>query len=233
MNRPPVSRAPRPRVLVVEDDPDVRDALGLTLERAGLQPLLAAAARDGLRTLADERPDALILDLGLPDLDGWQVLERIREVSDIPVLVLTARSLELDKVRGLQSGADDYLTKPFGNQELVARIHALLRRGRPAAPPEEVVRDERLDLEIDVANHRVTVQGAEVELTPVEWRLLVALARHRGTVLSREQLLELAWGDPSHVGPERVKFAVLRLRRKLGPAGELIENVRGFGYRLA
>jgi DNA-binding response OmpR family regulator len=221
------------QILVIEDDPDVRDALGLTLGRAGLRPLLEPDAGAGLRALARDRPDAVILDIGLPDLDGWQVLERIREVSDVPVLLLTARSLELDKVRGLQAGADDYLTKPFGNQELVARVQALLRRARPPVPAAEHYRDERFGLEIDVAAHRASIGATDVTLTPVEWRLLVTLARHRGTILSREELLELAWGDPGHVGPERVKFAVLRLRRKLGPAGALIENVRGFGYRLA
>lgn len=220
-------------VLIIEDDADVRDALGRTLTRAGMRPVPATDGRSGLRALHDHRPDAVILDVALPDLDGWQVLERIRDLSDVPVLFLTARNLELDKVRGLQGGADDYLTKPFGNQELVARLQAILRRAAPARSDPQRFADAATGLEIDVAEHRATLRGAPLALTPVEWRLLVTLIRHRGTVLSCEDLLELAWGDPAQVGPERVKFAVMRLRRKLGAAGDLIENVRGFGYRIA
>jgi len=178
------------------------------------------------------RPDAVVLDIGLPDIDGWQVLERIRDISDVPVLLLTARNLEFDKVRGLQAGADDYLTKPFGNAELVARVHALVRRAQVAEPSEVVLADEASGLRLDVRSRSVAINGSAVAVTPLEWRLLMALMQNKGQVLSPEQLLELAWNDPVGVSPERVKFAILRLRRKLGPAGEHIENVRGFGYRL-
>lgn len=220
-------------ILVVEDDADLRDALGRTLTRAQMQPILATDGRSGLRALHDRRPHAVILDIGLPDLDGWQVLERIRDFCDVPVLLLTARNLELDKVRGFQGGADDYLTKPFGNQELVARLRAILKRAAPSRVDEERFEDARTGLEIDVTHRRATLAGEPLALTPVEWRLLVTLLRNRGTVLSREELLELAWGDPAQVGPERVKFAVMRLRRKLGAAADLIESVRGFGYLIA
>jgi DNA-binding response OmpR family regulator len=222
-------------VLVIDDDEDLRGALELTLARGGLDPVLREDGRSGLRALHELRPEAVVLDIGLPDLDGWQVLERIRDISDVPVLLLTARNMEFDKVRGLQAGADDYLTKPFGNAELVARIQALLRRAAGDGAQvdiEDVLVDEHSGVRMELATRRVLVDGVPVDVSPLEWRLLLALEQNRGQVLSPEQLLELAWNDPVGVSPERVKFAVLRLRRKLGPAGRRIENVRGFGYRI-
>ena len=221
-----------PTVLVIEDEEDLRGALELTLSRGQLHPVLRPDGRSGLRALYDVRPDAVVLDIGLPDIDGWDVLERIRDVSDVPVLLLTARNLEFDKVRGLQAGADDYLTKPFGNAELVARLYALVRRSQVELPAEEILADDASGLRMDVRSRRVTVDGATVAVTPLEWRLLMALVQHKGQVLSPEQLLDLAWNDPVGVNRDRVKFAILRLRRKLGRAGDCIENVRGFGYRL-
>ena len=221
-----------PTVLVIEDEEDLRGALELTLSRGRLHPVLRPDGRSGLRALYDVRPDAVVLDIGLPDIDGWDVLERIRDVSDVPVLLLTARNLEFDKVRGLQAGADDYLTKPFGNAELVARLYALVRRSQVELPAEEILADDASGLRMDVRSRRVTVDGATVAVTPLEWRLLMALVQHKGQVLSPEQLLDLAWNDPVGVNRDRVKFAILRLRRKLGRAGDCIENVRGFGYRL-
>jgi len=221
-----------PTVLVIEDEEELRGALQLTLRRGRLKPVLRPDGRSGLKALYDVRPDAVVLDIGLPDIDGWEVLERIRDMSDVPVLLLTARNLEFDKVRGLQAGADDYLTKPFGNAELVARVHALIRRTHAAEPSEDVLIDEASGLRMEVRGRSVTVDGAMVPVTPLEWRLLMALVQNKGQLLSSEQLLELAWNDPVGISPERVKFAILRLRRKLGAAGEHIENVRGFGYRL-
>ncbi len=221
-------------VLVIEDDDDLRGALELTLARARFAPMLRADGRSGLRALHEHRPDVVVLDIGLPDLDGWQVLERIRDLSDVPVLLLTARNLETDKVRGLQGGADDYLTKPFGNAELIARVQALFRRAGTADGRDEddVLEDEANGITMDLRTRRVSVDGDRVTMSPLEWRLLLALEQHRGQVLSSEQLLELVWDDPRGVNPDRVKFAVLRLRRKLGAVGEQIENVRGFGYRI-
>jgi DNA-binding response OmpR family regulator len=219
-------------VLVIEDEEDLRGALQITLRRGRLKPVLRGDGRSGLKALYDLRPDAVVLDIGLPDIDGWEVLERIRDISDVPVLLLTARNLEFDKVRGLQAGADDYLTKPFGNAELVARVHALVRRVHAAEPGDEVIVDGASGLHMEVRSRGVSVDGATVSVTPLEWRLLMALMENKGQVLSPDQLLELAWNDPVGVSPERVKFAILRSRRKLGPAGRHIENVRGFGYRL-
>jgi DNA-binding response OmpR family regulator len=220
------------RVLCIEDDPDICRALRVVLSRAGFEVLVSTDGEDGVRTFHDERPALVLLDVGLPGIDGWAVLERIREVSDVPVLMLTARGLETDKVRGLQGGADDYVTKPFGNQELVARVHALMRRSEGAGRVDEVLDDGVL--RIDPAQRLGAVGGRPVELTPTEFRLVSTLARHHGQVLTSEQLLEHAWHDPTGIGPDRVKFAVLRLRRKLGwddLATSPIEAVRGVGYR--
>jgi DNA-binding response OmpR family regulator len=220
------------RVLVIEDDPDIALGVRTVLDRSGFAVTTAAAGREGLRVFHSERPDIVILDVGLPEMDGWTVLERIRELSEVPVLMLTAHGQESDKVRGLRGGADDYLTKPFGTAEFVARVQALLRRQHAAASAPDVFDDGRV--RVDFVTHTVRVAGAAVELSPTEFRLLAALVRHRGHVLSPVKLLELAWSDPLGIGPERVKYSVMRLRRKLGaePGGDSpVEAVRGFGYR--
>ncbi|HEY1821631.1 MAG TPA: response regulator transcription factor [Trebonia sp.] len=219
-------------VLVIEDDADIALGVRTVLGRSGFKVTTAAEGREGLRVFHSERPDIVILDVGLPEMDGWTVLERIRELSEVPVLMLTSYGQESDKVRGLRGGADDYLTKPFGNAEFVARVQALLRRQRPADPLAEGFNDGCLL--INFVTHEVLVDGGAVELTPTEFRLLAALVRHRGQVLSSVKLLELAWSDPFGIGPDRVKYSVMRLRRKLGtrPGGDsTIEAVRGFGYR--
>jgi DNA-binding response OmpR family regulator len=219
-------------ILVVEDDPDIVRVVSAVIERAGHRVVVAGDGREGLRAFHERRPDLVVLDVGLPGLDGWEVLERVRELADTPVLMLSAHDLEADKVRGLRGGADDYLTKPFGQHELAARVDTLLRRGRSTAPVADVYLDDRLEVRFD--RREVLVQGEAVALTPLEYRLLGALVRHRGQVLSPEQLLDLAWNDPLGVGPDRVKFSVLRLRRKLGwseVSTSPIEAVRGFGYR--
>ena len=215
---------------MIEDEADIRLTLSVLLRRAGLQVLEAADGRSGLRLLHERQPDCVIVDIGLPDIDGWQVLGRIRDVTDVPVMILTARHLEAEKVRGLQAGADDYLTKPFGNLELIARVRALLRRARSTGPVDVYV-DELLVL--DPASHRVAVEGREVELTAIEFRLLHGLIRSAPQVLSPVQLLEMAWSDPTGTGPDRVKYVVHRLRRKMGFVNaetSPIRAVRGVGY---
>jgi DNA-binding response OmpR family regulator len=232
-------------VLVIEDDFDISRALQTLLGRAGYQVVLAGDGREGLRRFHSVNPSIVVLDVGLPSLDGWTILDRIRELSHAPVLMLTAKSDEMDKVRGLRSGADDYITKPFGNQELLARIEGILRRedlrrndGRRDAAAEAASAQHNTfsegDVFIDLTAHKVEVGGKKVDLTPIEFHLLETLMRHRGAVLTNEQLLQHAWRDPTATGPDRVKFAVLRLRRKLGwsaPGDGPIETVRGFGYR--
>jgi DNA-binding response OmpR family regulator len=218
------------RILVVDDDPDIRGLLRELLDRRGFTVTEARDGQEALRVFFDERPDLVVLDVAMPGLDGWKTLERIRELSDIPVIMLTAKATELEKTRGLQAGADDYVTKPFGRQELLARIEALLRRtGRRAAQPE-VYSDGFLT--IDFAQRAVTAGGETVDLTPLEFRLLTAFVRHPNQVLTHEQLLELVWGD-MHGAREQVKLYVGYLRKKLSPHAPdsgPIETKRGFGY---
>jgi DNA-binding response OmpR family regulator len=184
----------------------------------------------------DVRPDLVILDVGLPEMDGWTVLDRVRDFADVPILMLTAHSEESEKVRGLRGGADDYLTKPFNNNELLARVEALLRRARSGGRADERTGSEVYDdglVRVDLRIRQVEVDGRPVDLTRTEFRLLSVLVKHAGAVLSPNQLLEQVWNDPTGIAPERVKFAVLRLRRKLGWSGDAspISAVRGVGYR--
>ena len=221
------------RVLVIEDDSDIGLGIKTVLAKNGFEVTAVANGREGLRAFHGDPPDLVVLDIGLPEMDGWTVLERIRDLSDIPILVLTAHSQEADKVRGLRGGADDYLTKPFGNAELVARVQALLRRNHLAGRSLPEVYDDGI-VQVNFGTHEVIVAGEPVGLTPTEYRLLAALVKHRGQVLSPVKLLELAWSDPFGVGPDRVKYSVMRLRRKLGTDSgpdAPIEAVRGFGYR--
>lgn len=221
------------RLLVVEDDRDAADVVRFLFAKAGHEVIHAQTGSMALREAYQRRPDLVILDVGLPDLDGWAVLERLRDLTDVPVLMLTGHSLDSEKVRGLRSGADDYLTKPFSNSELVARVEALLRRSAGPITWTAEAYDDGL-VHLDPVSHRVFVGGHEVSLTRTEFRLLHTLVRHAGATLTPAQLLAQAWDDPMGIGPGRVKFAVLRLRRKLGwddPAASPLESVRGVGYR--
>ncbi|HEY8631401.1 MAG TPA: response regulator transcription factor [Gaiellaceae bacterium] len=221
------------RVLVIDDDADIRGLVAELLGRAGLSVEQAEDGRSGLRALHNNPPDLVVLDVSMPELDGWETLERIRDLSEVPVLMLTARGDELERVRGLKAGADDYVVKPFGRQELVARVQALLRRAGSGVVEQQVrYADDRLT--IDFAQRAVTFDGADISLTPLEFKLLAAFARHPRQVLSRDQLLELVWGDSYGVAGDQVKLYVGYLRRKLAPEDPTvvpIETVRGFGYR--
>jgi DNA-binding response OmpR family regulator len=222
----------RARILVVDDEVDIRELLRELLSRAGYDVEMAEDGRAGLRALFGARPDLVVLDVNMPGLDGWQTLERMRDVSEVPVLMLTARAGELEKVRGLTRGADDYVTKPFGRQELLARVQALLRRSTARAESPETYADDVLS--IDFAQRSVTVGDRDVSLTPLEFKLLTAFVRHPNQVLSREQLLQLVWGDSFGVSGDQVKLYVGYLRRKLrpdAPDAAPVETVRGFGYR--
>ena len=217
-------------ILVIEDDPDIRGLVVALVKRAGLRAREAADGRAGVRAFFEQRPDLVVLDVGLPELDGWQVLERIRALSETPVLMLTAEGEQVQKVRGLEGGADDYVTKPFGREELVARINALLRRGSRGGEEEEETLDDGT-VSLDGAGRRVEVDGREVVLTPTEFRLLAFLMRNRNQVVSQLQLLEEVWGN-TDADPKQVRLYVSYLRRKLNEAGvDPIETVRGFGYR--
>ena len=225
------------KVLVADDDEDIRDLVRVLLERDGHEVRGAADGAEALRLLYAERPDVLLLDVDMPGLDGWTVLGRVRELSDVPVLMLTAKSSELDKVRGLRAGADDYVVKPFGRAELSARVAAVLRAvpgpaagATGAADLPDVYADGLLT--VDHRQRTALAGGTDLHLTPREFGLLAAFVRHPAQVLSGEQLVELVWGDP-WTAPDQVKVAVGRLRRKLAAAGagDPIETVRGFGYR--
>ena len=219
-------------ILVVDDDDDIRALVGELLERAGHVVIKAPDGESALKLFYSRKPDLVVLDVSMPGLDGWEVLNRIRELSDVPVLMLTARAEELEKVRGLRAGADDYVTKPFGRQELLARVDATLRRGRSAPQAQETYADDFLT--VDFAQRKVTAGGVELALTPLEFRLLGAFVRNQNQVLSHDQLLELAWGDARSADRDQVKLYVGYLRRKLGTGvgdESPIETVRGFGYR--
>jgi DNA-binding response OmpR family regulator len=219
-------------ILVVDDDADIRTLVAELLERAGHGVIQAPDGESGLKLFYAEQPDLVLLDVSMPGLDGWEVLTRIRELSDVPVLMLTARAGELEKVRGLRGGADDYVTKPFGRQELLARVEAALRRGRNDQQPEQTYADDFLT--VDFAQRQVRAGGVDLTLTPLEFRLLGAFVRNQNQVLSHNQLLELVWGDARSADRDQVKLYVGYLRRKLGTGAaekSPIETVRGFGYR--
>jgi DNA-binding response OmpR family regulator len=220
----------RPVILVVDDDADIRRLLQELFVRAGYDVVEAEHGRLALRALYASPPDLVVLDVSMPEMDGWETLSRIRDLTEVPVLMLTARTAELEKVRGLRAGADDYVTKPFGRQELLARANALLRRAKATAAAPAGYADDVLVL--DFAQRAVSVCGVEIPLTPLEFRLLSAFVRHPAQVLSHEQLLELVWGAAEAASRDQVKLYVGYLRRKLGPAADgMVETVRGFGYR--
>ncbi len=222
------------RILVVEDEADIAALVAYHLTREGYRVRTAASGAEALAAIAHERPDLVVLDVMLPEFSGYEVLSELRrreELAEIPVVVLTARRDEADRIRGLELGADDYVTKPFSPRELVLRVGAVLRRVRsPAiAGSARILRGGPITVDLDAL--RVTVDGEEVELTPTEYRLLVTLLERRGRVQSREQLLEAAWDIHVRIETRTVDMHVQRLRAKLGKAGAWIETVRGFGYR--
>jgi DNA-binding response OmpR family regulator len=219
-------------ILVVEDDPQVSSLLLTVLERSRHRAVLAETGDDALRCFFDRRPSLVLLDIDIPGADGWTVLGRIRELSNVPVLMLTGHGSELSKVQALNAGADDYVVKPFSVAELVARIDALLRRARPDEAPLSDVHDDGV-VRIDYVRREVTVCSRPVRLTPTEFRMLVALVRHPGQVLSRTQLQEMVWGDSGVTSGDEVRVYVRYLRRKFEDVVDEapIETVRGFGYR--
>ena len=222
------------RILVVDDEPDIVALIVYHLAKAGYRVSTAATGSDGLEAARREHPALVILDLMLPELSGYDVLEQLRAAAStqgVGVLMLTARVEEPDRVRGLALGADDYLTKPFSPQELVLRVGAILRRmAMPPVAPSEVLAIG--PLHIDRSEHRVLVDGSAIELTPTEYKLLLTLAERRGRVQARGHLLETVWEAAPDIQTRTVDMHIQRLRTKLGAAGPLIETVRGFGYRL-
>jgi two-component system phosphate regulon response regulator PhoB len=225
---------PSERVLVVDDEPDIVALVVYHLAKAGYRVSTASSGPDALAAAQRDRPALIVLDLMLPGMSGFDVLEHLRAdqaTRQIAVLMLTARKEEPDRIRGLSLGADDYLTKPFSPPELVLRVGAILRRvGSTQQQAGDLLHIG--PVQIDKAAHRVHVEGAEIELTPTEFKLLLTLAERRGRVQARGHLLETVWEAAPDIQTRTVDMHVQRLRTKLGGAGALIETVRGFGYRL-
>ncbi len=222
------------KILVVDDEPDALEVLGFKLREAGYTPIFA---KDGTRAVAitrDEKPDLIVLDLMLPEIDGLEVCKILRRdaaTASIPIIMLTARAAEMDRVLGLELGADDYVTKPFSPRELVIRIRKLLSRVHAG---DEAGSQLRIgDIHIDVPRHEVQVGARVITLTATEFRLLEILARRRGRVQSRDRLLQDVWGYENPIDSRTVDTHMRRLREKLGHAAQHLETVRGVGYRFA
>ncbi len=222
----------KPKILVVDDEPDALELLGFKLREAGFAPIFAT---DGLKALAAvraERPDLVVLDLMLPELDGLEVCKLMRRdpaTAGIPVLMLTAKAAEMDRVVGLELGADDYVTKPYSPRELVLRIRKLLKRTQGVNEAADQLTIGVLT--IDVPHHAATVEGKPVTLTATEFNLLAVLAKRRGRVQTRERLLQDVWGYETAIDTRTVDTHMRRLREKIGAAAEYLETIRGVGYR--
>jgi len=222
------------RVLIIEDDPSIVEMLRYNLQKSGFDPLVAMDGEEGVMLVEEEAPDLVILDWMLPLMSGIEVCRRIRrrpESKDLPIIMLTAKGEETDRVRGLESGADDYVVKPFSPTEMMARVRAVLRRAKPALNEETL---EYSGIEMDLAAHRVTRDGDPVKLGPTEYRLLKVFLERPGRVFSREQLLDMAWGRDIHVEPRTVDVHIRRLRKALNDGGrsDLLRTVRSAGYAL-
>ena len=230
--------AQRPgRVLVIEDEQDVAELIRYNLAKEGYEVRVVANGVDGLKQARESRPDMILLDIMVPQLNGWEVCRRLKQEPDtreVPVIMVTGRVEEGDKVLGFEMGADDYVTKPFSPRELLARIRAVIRRGKSAETPGRKVHLKAGQLEIDRHRFEVTMKGQRVELTPKEFELLAALVGNPGRVFGREELLDLVWGQDGFVEPRTVDVHVARLRAKFAAArlpAPGLETVRGVGYR--
>ena len=221
-------------ILIIEDEPEFAALVELWVSRAGYRAVTARTGPDGLRRFYDERPDLIILDVAVPGLDGWQLIERFREFSRVPILMVTARGSEAEKVRGLKLGADDYITKPVSFPELMARVEAALRRAATSAP-ERPRRLRHRDLVIDLDEHQAHVHGAEVRLTPTEFRLLAYLMEHAGQLVTHRELLGGVWGAGYDRDVHLLRMTIRNLRLRLdaaAPGESYITTEYGLGYRL-
>jgi two-component system phosphate regulon response regulator PhoB len=229
-----LSAAMSARILVVDDEPDLLELVRFNLSQAGFRVETAASGRDALEQLRRSPPDLMVLDLMLPDVSGNDICRQVRSdpaLADLPILMLTAKSEEVDRVVGFELGADDYVPKPFSPRELTLRVRAVLRRRATSAAAGAGL--EHGALRVDPERHRCFVGGEEVELTAKEFRLLTTLMTRPGRVLTRERLLDEVWGSEITVTSRTIDTHLKRLREKLGVAGDLIETVRGVGYRFA
>ncbi len=223
----------KPKILVVDDEPDALELIGFNLEKAGFEVATAEDGAEALRKARELAPSALVLDLMLPEMDGLDVCKALRadpRTAGTAIIMLTAKAAEVDRVLGLELGADDYLTKPFSPRELVLRIRKLLERQASAAAPKDVFRVGPICT--DLGRHEVTVGGRPLELTATEFKLLAVLMERRGRVQSREQLLRDVWGYDNLIDTRTVDTHIRRVREKLGSAADVLETVRGIGYRI-
>ncbi|HTI69282.1 MAG TPA: response regulator transcription factor [Candidatus Limnocylindria bacterium] len=223
-----------PRILVVDDEPDALEVLEFNLKAAGYEVTTADDGEAALRKAKQQSPDLILLDLMLPEVDGLEVCKILRRdaaTSGIPIIMVTARAAEIDRVLGLELGADDYVTKPFSPRELVLRVKNLVkRRTQPEEKPQQM---QFGALVIDVSRHLVTVNGSRIDLTATEFKLLTTLAQRRGRVQSREQLLRDVWEYDNLIDTRTVDTHMRRLREKLGAAATYLDTVRGVGYRFS
>jgi two-component system alkaline phosphatase synthesis response regulator PhoP len=219
-------------ILVVEDESSIASFVALYLKNAGYSVRTAATGGEALQQVAREQPSLVVLDLNLPDIDGIEVCRRIRKGPDVPIIMLTARDEDVDKIIGLEVGADDYLTKPFNPRELVARVKSVLRRAAPDRKHRESAQIRHGDLAVDAGRREARVGETEIQLAPKEFDLLWELLDHRGLVLTRDQLLERVWGYTFAGDTRTVDVHVRQLRRKLGEASPIV-TVWGVGYKVA
>lgn len=222
------------QILVIEDEPSVGEVVSLYLHRAGYEVIVARDGNDALEILDRSFPQLVVLDLMLPNVDGWEICKWIRERSNVPIIMLTARREESDRIAGLEMGADDYITKPFSPQELVSRVKAVLRRVRTDLPASQMLPMIFGDLEIDIGKRIVTLKGTEVDLTQKEFDLLMLLTRHPKQVFSRNQVLERVWGISDYIDPGTVTVHMRRLREKIesDPSNPRhILTIWGVGYK--
>jgi two-component system phosphate regulon response regulator PhoB len=221
------------KIVIIEDERDLAELLAFNLEKEGWQTVIALDGRTGFEQVSAELPDIVILDLMLPEMNGTEVCKLLRKqerTATIPIIMVTAKGEEIDRVVGFEVGADDYLVKPFSSRELLLRIKAILRRSSPDVKTEKCIAQG--NLVIDPSHHRVTVADEEVLLTSTEYKLLFTLAERPGRVQSRERLLQDVWGYSSDTDTRTVDTHITRLRGKLGESGEMIVTVRGFGYKM-
>lgn len=220
-------------VLVIEDEPEIRKFLKAALTSHDFKPSFAESAKEGLKLITAHPPEIVILDLGLPDMDGLEVIKTVREWSTVPIIVLSARGQEVDKVNALELGADDYLTKPFGVPELLARLKVALRRARQS-PAVASALFEVGDMSVDLEKRVVKVKGEEIHLTPTEYKLLAVLVKHAGKVITQQQLLKEVWGKHSTENSHYLRVYAQHLRQKLGDdpmRPRYLITEAGVGYR--
>jgi len=222
------------KIAVIDDEEDILSLVALHLERADFSPVLFKKGKDFLRFLKVEKPLLVILDLMLTDMDGIEICKNMRNdksLKDIPIIMLTARASEGDKILGLELGADDYITKPFSPRELIARVKAVLRRNEKLEKPEDIIDVDGV-IRIDVEKHLVYANGRKVDLTNTEFNILKILCENRGRVFSREKILDKMWGNEKVVTDRTIDVHIKKLRDKLGNAAKMIKNIRGVGYKI-